>query len=168
MHELTRLISRKKLPYFYSKVQKSIAVTQEKMSFILFDIDDFKFINDFYGHNCGDKVIKHIANVISRGINDKDYAFRSAGDEFLVLALCDYEGSLKIAERIRRSVENQIIEYNNTKIKVTVSVGVIEYKENILFDDLFFKAKELLNNAKDDGKNIVKGKSPEVESLKNK
>jgi len=166
--ELTRLISRKKLPYFYSKVQKSIAVTQEKMSFILFDIDDFKFINDFYGHNCGDKVIKHIANVISRGINDKDYAFRSAGDEFLVLALCDYEGSLKIAERIRRSVENQIIEYNNTKIKVTVSVGVIEYKENILFDDLFFKAKELLNNAKDDGKNIVKGKSPEVESLKNK
>ena len=129
---------------------------------------EYQFINDFYGHNCGDKVIKHIANVISRGINDKDYAFRSAGDEFLVLALCDYEGSLKIAERIRRSVENQIIEYNNTKIKVTVSVGVIEYKENILLDDLFFKAKELLNDAKDDGKNIVKGKSPEVESLNNK
>ena len=131
---------------------------KEPLAIMMIDIDDFKNINDTYGHQFGDRVIQNIADVISKSIRKNDIIGRYGGEEFIVF----FNGNSKkdyiaISERIRCNIENSPIENNLGEfIKVTCSIGVV-YKDVIKesLDDLINFADMALYKAKKTGKNKV-------------
>lgn len=152
---LTHLLNRRKLDSYMSKLIKKANEQSDNFCILMFDIDDFKKINDTYGHACGDVILKHAATTISRNIKEEDLAFRWGGEEFLVIIKTNGEMVVKIAERIRKTIERQLIEYKDKKIKITVTIGVAEYKDNRTAKNLFELADENLYKGKRNGKNQV-------------
>ena len=128
----------------------------EKKCAILFDIDNFKNINDTYGHPVGDIVLKEISDIIRRSVRKKDIIVRWGGEEFLIL-LSDIE-SIEIAKKIAEFIRERIEKYNFTKVgHVTCSFGVFCQKINNKndFEELIKKADTALYKAKEKGKNRV-------------
>jgi diguanylate cyclase (GGDEF)-like protein len=128
------------------------------LSIIMVDIDWFKKINDSYGHEAGNEVLRELSNVIKRCIRDVDIFCRYGGEEFAVIlpqtAKLEAE---HIGERIRAQVEETIINTEkNGRLKITVSVGVSAYPENgRSHEDLVTAADQALYRAKGSGKNLV-------------
>lgn len=147
--------------YFIQKFQeeKKRAVRYNlPLSIIMIDIDWFKKLNDGYGHEAGNLVLKDLARVIKRCIRDVDIFARYGGEEFVViLPQTNQSEALHIGERIREQVEKQIIDTGATgKVKVTVSVGVSSFPENgHSEEELVSVADQALYKAKGSGKNLV-------------
>lgn len=127
-------------------------------SLLLLDIDHFKLVNDNYGHDVGDEVLKQITKTIKENIRKTDVFARYGGEEFiLLLRKTDLEKSMLIAEKIRVSIEQMTMVENLSSIKVTMSVGVVEYTPQYNeFYELITKADEALYRAKDQGRNCVR------------
>lgn len=124
-----------------------------KLSAIMFDIDDFKSVNDTYGHQMGDEVIKEIVSIMKSLKRDCDIAGRYGGEEFLIiLPNTDKEGAFVIADRIREKIENSIM---IPDMQITISGGVAEYKEGLTDISLVNLADERLYEAKSLGKNKI-------------
>jgi len=126
-------------------------------SLILLDLDNFKKINDTYGHVIGDEVLKHIATLLKQYLRDKDIIARIGGEEFAIL-LPDVDISLafKIADRLRAVLENRIIMIDKKPVKTTASFGIIEINENINTPkDMMQMVDIALYRAKKEGKNKV-------------
>gem|GEM_PF-2373730 len=122
---LTQIYNRLFGMNYIQEEYKWAIVKQKTLSFIMLDIDYFKKINDTYGHGCGDFVLKEIAKMLSFDLRAKDIVCRYGGEEFLIaLVGSDLENSVKVSERIRRSIEERIFIYQGDEIKVTVSIGV--------------------------------------------
>lgn len=139
------------------EVQKS-KITGDDLSLIVMDIDFFKKINDKYGHDAGDFVLKELSNIIrNSGIRKTDVFARYGGEEFVILfPNADLETTLAIAERIRAHVEKHIFLYQSEKIPVTLSIGVCDNKSEVVTPiDLFKKADEAVYTAKRSGRNRV-------------
>lgn len=119
---------------------------------IIMDIDNFKHINDGYGHMAGDKVIRSVASAIGHTIRSVDMAGRYGGDEFLILLPgMDLKGCEVVAERIRRAVQaHGEIE----GIAVTISLGIAAYETGTA-NDLVRTADARLYTAKHRGRNIT-------------
>jgi diguanylate cyclase (GGDEF)-like protein len=120
----------------------------------MFDIDNFKSINDTYGHDIGDKVIISLSNEVLQKIRQSDIAARWGGEEFLILLPnTNQQGAIVLAEKIRLAIEKLHLE----EVDFTVSVGVASFDitedENI--DDAIKKADLALYEAKNSGKNKV-------------
>lgn len=144
---LTKLYLRN---YLNEKVEKHRSIS-DGGAFILFDIDDFKLVNDTYGHTIGDKVLIQIADVIRANIQKDDIAARWGGEEFAVyLPNSDLEHALEIADNIRRET---II---NTNPQVSLSMGVTTWSVNEdNMEKMFIRADQALYDAKSKGKNCV-------------
>ncbi len=133
------------------------------LSVIMIDIDNFKEVNDIYGHKMGDLVLEQVAKIIQSNIRDVDYVARYGGEEFFVtLPGIGTSKALEVAERIRKAVENAAFNrYNTSQIKpVTISCGVASYPvqaDNL--DELMSKADEYLYEAKRAGRNRVHHKA---------
>ena len=117
----------------------------------MIDADHFKKINDTYGHQFGDVVLKKVSDIIQESIRGMDIAGRYGGEEFMViLPEISISGGVIAAERIRTGVEN--LKVDDKPVKVTVSLGVAEYCGEDLqgivkkVDHLLYKAKELGRN----------------------
>jgi len=126
------------------------------ISVIMVDIDDFKCVNDVYGHVIGDKVLKNFTNIITRSIsNSTDWVGRYGGDEFLiVLNNTSVETAYKVSEKIRVILENTILEYGEININITSSFGAYGVvSKNIDFRELIKHADENLYKAKNFGRN---------------
>ncbi|WKY44032.1 GGDEF domain-containing protein [Eubacteriaceae bacterium ES2] len=126
---------------------------------ILFDIDDFKKINDVYGHLCGDYVIREVAQIIKQQVRSSDIAARYGGEEFAILLPETHESSgRRIAERIRREIESHAFAFEAFRFQVTVSAGIcsstvtLKKSEQVQFVD---QADSLLYESKRNGKNRV-------------
>ncbi len=113
-------------------------------------MDNFKQINDTYGHDFGDKVLRHVARILRNGIRKDDIAVRWGGEEFGIFVKAPLEVAEKLAERIRRKLENTPVE----GIKITASFGVGEYRGEDP-KEFFRKVDEALYRAKRNGKNRV-------------
>jgi diguanylate cyclase (GGDEF)-like protein len=126
-------------------------------SIIIIDIDDFKQINDLYGHNSGDDYLKSIAKLFTQSLREQDIAGRIGGDEFLIiLPETTIDGAFQLAIRIRKNVEDFILHYLNFKIMTTISAGVCQYKNSIKdVNELLDIADQALYEAKRSGKNNV-------------
>jgi diguanylate cyclase (GGDEF)-like protein len=126
---------------------------------LLLDIDHFKKINDTYGHDVGDTVLKEVVRVIRNSVRNHDIVVRWGGEEFLIaVENVPPEKAREIAERIRSNIERTtIVVNNNVKISVTVSIGVActEKDGTYYFDELFTIADKRLYKAKDGGRNRV-------------
>lgn len=122
-------------------------------SIMLLDIDFFKSVNDRFGHQVGDDVLKVISDVLTAESRASDVVSRYGGEEFmLIFTETDLENALIIAERIRMRIEQKTFIQND--LKVTVSAGLIEYKGES-FDQLLKSADDLLYQAKHLGRNRI-------------
>ena len=130
---------------------------------IMTDIDYFKHVNDTYGHAVGDLVLKDIAKIIRGQLREYDIAGRYGGEEFsILLPFTKIDEAKKVAERLRASIENKIVDISKINpesdvktIKVTISLGIYEMKENDNDEDLLKKADKALYQAKNTGRNKV-------------
>ncbi len=126
-------------------------------SIIMFDIDYFKKVNDTYGHQCGDFILKSVSSRASSLIRNVDYLARYGGEEFCcVLPETGIHAALAVAERFRTAILQQENNFDNNVIKVTISLGVAEFQKDMESDStLLKKADEALYKAKKEGRNMV-------------
>lgn len=127
-------------------------------SIIFFDLDHFKKINDNYGHDAGDYVLKELANLVQTNhLRPKDVFARYGGEEFVILLMnTNIEGATLLAERIRASVQANAFMYDGKRLPVTTSVGVAELRSDIEAAQTLLKlADKALYEAKFSGRNKV-------------
>lgn len=149
---LTGLANRLGLERFVVKQ----ASTKADVGIIALDVDHFKKVNDTYGHDIGDVVLRHIAQTVSGELRGGDHAFRVGGEEFLVvLTDTDAEGAKATAERLRKQVERQLIRAGNQTLKVTISLGVAIWGAGQGFKATTKAADQALYAAKRAGRNRV-------------
>jgi len=127
------------------------------LSVALIDVDHFKGVNDRYGHDSGDVALKHIADMLQKAGRIDDLLGRHGGEEFVVLFdQTDREKSILAAERLRESVQNNVLNIDNRKIPMTVSIGIATFQESDTnFNDLLRRADQALYMAKAHGRNRV-------------
>lgn len=146
LDELTGLPNRKLL--------KNIKRRQEDYIVAMLDIDFFKKINDTYGHDVGDIVLKEVAQAIKSSIREDDVVLRWGGEEFLLLLKCKHhEFCLKTLERLSIKIKSIDININNYNIKLSVSIGVCLKAKNL--DESIKKADEALYKAKRSGRGRI-------------
>ncbi len=130
---------------------------KRNLALIMIDIDHFKKLNDTYGHQSGDEVLKRVASIMRKAVRTHDLPVRYGGEEFaLVLPETDMNGALAVAERIRRSIELEIIEHNGKTIRITASFGVAVHPDSALETEALIKAADVaLYHSKESGRNRV-------------
>ena len=130
---------------------------QEKsLSLVIFDVDNFKAVNDTYGHPAGDFVLQTLSHLVRSLIRERDMLFRFGGDEFCIFLPGAKDLSLQIAERIRSVVEKRRFVYEGQRIPVTISLGLaFRTVEDKSWKDLYKKADKAFYAAKQGGKNKV-------------
>ena len=154
---LTDLMNRRFLiEYLRRKVQKS-SRSKRSFSIIMCDIDNFKSINDSYGHECGDHVLRQIADILKEITRPQDLTSRWGGEEFLIFLPDISSGSaIDMAERLREEIGAQTFSYNNDKFSLTMSFGVSDfYFGQSGSDGCIREADKNLYEAKRQGKNRV-------------
>ncbi len=152
MDQLTGTFNRKKMK------ELSVIGTGElnfpkdmAVSMLLIDIDYFKKVNDQYGHEAGDTVLVHLAQLFKNSVRSTDYVIRWGGEEFLIIMPgCDSEQAVRVAEKIREKAESS----ENGICKTTISIGVAFY-EGGNYQDTMKKADEAMYQAKMAGRNRV-------------
>jgi diguanylate cyclase (GGDEF)-like protein len=160
--ELTGLFNRRHILSVLD-YQKSLADRGNHSFVIAFaDLDRFKKVNDQYGHQAGDGVLKRFAGIARDSIRDVDYVARFGGEEFvLILAQTSLTHALMVAERIRSQVEAEDFTIEpGVSIKVTVSLGVTQYNPNETAQELMARADQALYRAKEQGRNQVVAIAP--------
>ncbi len=160
--ELRRLAATDKLTGAYNRTKcheilereiERVKRHNQPLSIIIFDIDRFKRINDRYGHNAGDYVLKTIADIVRESIRKIDYFVRWGGEEFMVISSeTNLKEATALAERIRAKIESSTFEGVG---KVTVSFGVTEFTSNDTEDSLIKRADDAMYEAKKKGRNRV-------------
>ncbi|NLO93134.1 MAG: GGDEF domain-containing protein [Clostridiaceae bacterium] len=158
---LTDVYSRR---YFFELLKGEISKAQRKeymFSVIMFDIDHFKKVNDTYGHDKGDYVLKTIADIVKSSIRKADALSRIGGEEFTILLPdTNIDKATALAERVRRSVEDYKFDVVG---RATISLGVTEFKADDSSDTLFKRVDEAMYLAKNSGRNCVKVNSGGVQ-----
>jgi diguanylate cyclase (GGDEF)-like protein len=156
MDPLTRCYNRRALSEY---LERDIAFARRhggELSIIMLDIDDFKRINDMYGHQTGDDVLKEISSVVSSMVRKSDYLARYGGEEFvLVLPQTAQKHAVHLAEKIRKKIAGHRIESAGRPLSITSSFGVACYRNGQDSFTLVQKADEMLYRAKASGKNVV-------------
>lgn len=147
---LTKVLNRHGLNEILDKRHHNV-----ESALILCDIDDFKMINDTYGHDVGDIVLKSFAETIQNHSRVTDHVIRWGGEEFLILTTADNVESLKVfAEKIRAAIENmRVVGYPN--ILITASFGCSPFTKLVQFDEAVKTVDNNLYEAKKTGKNKV-------------
>lgn len=128
----------------------------KRVSIIMCDIDFFKKVNDTYGHNAGDAMLKHVAGILTASIRESDGAYRWGGEEFiLIIPGSNIQGAADIAERIRRNIMTSVCSFEGTDIKATMSFGCAELSPELDAEENIKIADERLYRAKEGGRNRV-------------
>jgi len=127
------------------------------LTLMLLDIDYFKKVNDKYGHAAGDEVIRVVAEHMQEVTRTSDVLFRYGGEEFaIILSDVDSLTAMDVAERIRLSLKNRVIHFNDQEIRITVSIGMGCYQQNEGRQSLFEKTDKALYMAKEMGRDLIK------------
>ena len=155
--ELTKVYN---VRYFWSRLRHEIIRSrryQQPCSCLMCDLDHFKSVNDVYGHDCGDKVLWHIAQTIKSMTREVDVVARYGGEEFVViLPNTDMRGAFACAEHIRRKTEITPLPVGDTSICITISIGVASLSREVDNEETFQRqADQALLRAKQDGRNRV-------------
>ena len=158
---LTGLRNRRGLHAHYERRIATLRI-YEKASIIMCDIDHFKHVNDTYGHNAGDEVLKYVANLLQSSIRIDDGAFRWGGEEFiLLLPHKSTAEAVVLAERLRSLIEESVITFEGTDIKITMSFGVSEINPELTTEENVEAVDAKLYYAKEHGRNRVISELPE-------
>lgn len=165
---LTRIYNRGHLQellnnYLSDAMSKKIPVT-----LALFDIDKFKLVNDNYGHQCGDEVIRHVAHLLNKGaISNNGIAGRYGGEEFVIAFLGKtVDETFKIVEEIHNEIRSREVHYDNRVIHVTASAGISSYPETCTNpSEILTRADWAMYNSKKNGRDRITIDSDKVEAM---
>lgn len=155
---LTGLANRR---FFDEQLRRVIAETDRfggTSSLIIVDIDLFKKVNDTYGHEAGDAVLKQVGKILSDGVRAVDICARYGGEEIaILLPQTPIAGATELAERLRNAVSDRAVLFEGAAIQVTASFGIAGYPETVPHGDWLFPAADrALYLAKGNGRNCVK------------
>jgi len=154
--ELSGAASRQVFPSLFEQVARLTRRSGKPVSLIALDIDDFKQINDEYGHAAGDVIIRTLAGIINEQVRDADTLCRWGGDEFLILlGDCTREDAAAIAEKIQAAVAGRTVHHGGHELAVTVSAGVTQHDRQEDLSTLVARADAALYRSKHDGRNRV-------------
>lgn len=126
-----------------------------RLAVLMMDVDHFKQVNDTYGHNAGDSVLRAAAGIIKNAVRNVDVVGRYGGEEFIVLMHSNFEIAKKAAERIRQNVEHAQIDIGDREISVTISIGLAEFTASDSYEEVVRRADSNLYAAKNAGRNRV-------------
>lgn len=121
------------------------------------DIDNFKYINDTYGHQAGDYILKEVSKIFTDTLRKTDFVYRYGGEEICILMPeTSLPNVVMPLERIRKNIKNKVFLFNGHQIKVTISIGATTYSKDMRVpSDLIEKSDVALYKAKKSGKNKV-------------
>jgi diguanylate cyclase (GGDEF)-like protein len=153
--ELTRTFNRRHFMNLAAQELGRVKRYQHPLSILIFDIDNFKNVNDNYGHLCGDAVLREISSTCRTILRQCDVLARFGGEEFiLLLPETNEANALKVANRLCQLIAIHVVEYKEAQIRVTISAGVTTFKPTTdTLDDLLNRADQALYLAKRLGKN---------------
>ena len=151
---LTQLYNRRKFDSLIEYEMKQISRYNDKeLCLIILDIDAFKYINDTYGHDIGDIILKDLSQIIKLSIRESDIACRWGGEEFAIcLSHTNLTDSVLVAQKVRHTIESHLF---TKELKITCSFGVSQLHSTDTYIDLFKRADNALYKAKRTGKNKV-------------
>jgi len=155
---LTGLANRRE---FDEQLRRVLAETDRfggTSSLIVVDIDLFKNVNDMYGHEAGDAVLRQVGKILGDGVRAVDICARYGGEEMaILLPQTPISGASELAERLRSAIADRAVQFEGTSIRVTASFGIAGYPETVPHGDwLFPAADKALYQAKEGGRNCVK------------
>ncbi|WP_432823374.1 sensor domain-containing diguanylate cyclase [Trichloromonas sp.] len=153
---LTGIHNRNAFEILYPQILAECRRSGTPFSMILFDIDNFKQINDSYGHLAGDAVLKALTELTGKNMRASDMFFRWGGDEFLLLLKgCNEAHASQMTEKLRLAVETRPVNYEGKAIAVTVSLGIAEALPGESEDSLLRRGDDALYAAKRNGRNRI-------------
>ncbi len=141
---------------FRKSPERRKSVLIKDLSVVLFDIDDFKKVNDTYGHAAGDKALQNVVNAIRKRVRGIDVVSRWGGEEILTALIGANEAEAwEIADNVRERLAEEKIRTDGTEIAVTISGGVAACGAGEQFESVIKRADEALYKAKQSGKNRI-------------
>jgi len=157
---LTGLYNRR---YFIEQIELEFKRSKRynrDLSLLMLDIDHFKSVNDNYGHQVGDIVLRKISSIIISQLRDSDLAFRYGGEEFMViLPETKADDAINVAKRMKQEIMETEHIYRNLNFKVTASIGIVSIKDMLgkfeTVDDIIKKVDDNLYKAKNSGRNTI-------------
>ena len=157
---LTKLANRRSMMEKLNIAMHLLKKDKKIFSIVMGDIDDFKKVNDTYGHDAGDKVLVMVAETISSQLRDGDYVSRWGGEEILILVNGNLEAAKSLSERILNKLNQSEVIYENRPVKVTMTFGVAQANESFRIEDFIQQADNRLYYGKTHGKNQVVAEIP--------
>lgn len=152
--KLTGLYNRNKFDEIFGKELRRSQRYEYDLSLIIFDIDDFKKVNDKFGHQIGDEVLIEISKIVLLNVREHDLVVRWGGEEFLVLLPnTKLEGAVSVAQKIKEVIYST--QLSSKKLNITSSFGVSTLRKDDLEKDIIARADKALYDAKETGKNKV-------------
>jgi diguanylate cyclase (GGDEF)-like protein len=152
---LTKVFNRRAMTSYIDKICSNSSKSYN-FYVLMLDIDDFKQINDHYGHIAGDKVLIFIANILKKTLRDGDKIFRYGGEEFIIiLNRIDTKYCEKISNRLLKLVRSNQLIYKGESLSVTISIGATKFLQGDTPDSLIARADKALYKAKKNGKDQI-------------
>ncbi|MFO7731504.1 MAG: diguanylate cyclase [Spirochaetia bacterium] len=160
---LTGLFNRRKMSDLIEYEYDRSLRTQQFFSIVITDIDHFKRVNDNFGHDCGDNVLKEIASILNSLVRNQDRVARWGGEEFLLLLPdTDIEGALFLAEKIRKNIADGSYSCEEHQLQITMTFGVSSFAENKTDKMVIKEADIALYEGKNSGRNRSIPFSPDL------
>lgn len=147
--ELTQISNRYGLYDLFEDVEE---VEKTNLCLALFDVDDFKHINDHYGHITGDYILQKVAEITTKTLPE-DFVCRYGGEEFVIVL--KKENSREKLEILRKTIEKEVFEFEKQKVKITITIGVADYAPNMELESWIQVADKKMYSGKKSGKNKV-------------
>ncbi|MGN0131161.1 MAG: GGDEF domain-containing protein [Lachnospiraceae bacterium] len=152
---LTGLLNRRSMDKDLSAAIEAAGSKGRIFSVIIGDIDDFKKVNDTYGHNFGDEVLVNVADIITAHVPEDARVCRWGGEEILILIHDNAKATIPIAEKLRKEIAASVTKADNISLRITMTFGVAEYIPGLAVTKLISLADDNLYKGKKEGKNRV-------------
>lgn len=154
--KLTGAANRHVFHAIFTHVAASARRRSEPVALMYIDIDNFKAVNDEYGHNAGDRVLQQLADIVRGNIRQTDTVCRWGGDEFLVLmGNCTSDSACQAAEKIRRGMAAHAFRFSDAEHHLSVSIGISQHRETDRMESLIGRADTALYESKRQGRNRI-------------
>ena len=151
---LTLAGNRRALNTELALLAKKVKRTPYPLSLVILDLDNFKSINDQYGHIVGDDILKKVSELIDTNVRSDEKVYRYGGEEFVILPLnTDIDNAIITAEKVRKAVNDYLFDVVGN---VTISMGVAQYCEGESPEEWVSRADSALYEAKESGRNTVR------------
>lgn len=165
---LTHLLNRRSMNELIETHMDNLKKTGRRFTIVLGDIDNFKSVNDTYGHEAGDMVLVAVSEIISRNVGPSDLVSRWGGEEILILLSDPLEAATLTTDRIRKRIDENIVSHEGQDIHVSMTFGAAESIPGFRIEHLIQQADDKLYYGKKHGKNQVVTNLPEDFVIKKK